>query len=352
MRRPNQRIVSASSAEPKIVLLMRLLGALEEGRYDFAGLKEHVSRERPPSTRSLRRYLAALADAGFPWHFDRQTSTYRFREGYGMRRLHLSQRELLGVLTMRGLAQSLGGNLAASVDEATSKLIGIADKPTAASADRPAVRIQMSNLTPDAALTKTFEMLQGAQRDSRTVRFSYVDKRGRRTQRIADPYGFVVSGGRTYLVAHDHGRAAQRVFALDGVTDARLGARRFERPAGFDIEAFAARSISGIMHADEPTRVTVRFAPVVANAARADRIVRDRTIEDRADGSVDITYDVADPNELVRWTLRWGEEAEVIAPADVRAVARAMVAAIARRYDAVPEAPGKAKAALEIREPL
>jgi predicted DNA-binding transcriptional regulator YafY len=324
--------VSASVAEPKIVLLMRLLGALEEGVHGFEGLKERVSREHPPSTRSLRRYLAVLSDAGFNWLYDRTSGVYRFHTGHGMRRLQLSQRELLGILTMRGLAHSLGGNLAASVDEATSKLIGIADRPSANSAERPAVRIHMSDLALDAERTRTFELLQSAQRAAQTVRFSYVDKRGKGTKRTADPYGFVVSGGRAYLVAHDHARGAKRVFALDAITEARLGARRFARPGDFDIEAFAARSISGLMHAEQPTRVTVRFSSVVANAAKADRIVRDREVTEGRDGSVDIVYDVDDPAELVRWTLRWGEEAEVLAPADVRAAARAVVEAIARRY--------------------
>ena len=322
-----------ADADPKIVLLVRLLAALEEARHDFEGLKERVSPEHPPSTRSLRRYLATLADAGFPWYYDRDSATYRFREGYGMRRVQLSPRELLGVLTMRGLARSLGGDLASSVDEATAKLIGLADRPSAASSERPPVRIVVSEMELDAGHRAAFELLQNAQRDARTVRFSYVDKRGRRSQRTVDPYGFVVSSGRAYLVAYDHLRAAKRVFALDSITAARIGARRFERAKDFDIEAFAARSISGIMHADQTTTVTVRFSPVVANAARADRIVRDRAFTELPDGSLDIAYDVADPLELVRWTLRWGEEAEVVAPPEVRGAAKAMVRAIAARYD-------------------
>jgi predicted DNA-binding transcriptional regulator YafY len=324
--------VPDSANEPKIVLLMRLLGAIEEGRHDFEGLKVRVSSERPPGTRTLRRYLAILADAGFPWYFDRDAGTYRFHEGYGMRRLHLSPRELLGLLAIRGIASSLGGNLASSVNEITQKLIGVADRPTSASTTKPAVHIHMSGVALDAERTKVFELLQNAQRESRTVRFSYVDKRGRRSERKVDPYGFVVSGGRAYLVAHDHSRAAKRVFALDAIGKARLDPRRFEPRADFDIEVFAARSISGIMHAEKPARVTVRFSPVVANAAKADRIVGDRTVTERADGSVDIAYGVDDADELIRWSLRWGAEAEVVGPAAARAAARKLVARIAARY--------------------
>ncbi|MBV9102202.1 MAG: WYL domain-containing protein [Candidatus Eremiobacteraeota bacterium] len=327
-----QRQTAARPAQPKIVLLLRLLAALEEGRYDFEALKHRVSPESPPGTRTLRRYLATLAEAGFQWEFDRATATYRFAEGATPRRLHLSAREVLGILLMRGLARSLGGELASSVDEATQKLVAVADRRTSAAAEHPSVRIHVSGMALDGPRAAAFELLQNAQRDSRTVRFSYVDKRGRTSERTVDPYGFVVSGGRGYLVGYDHLRSAKRVFALDGMTNVRSGARRFARPADFDLEAFAAKSISGIMHAEEPTRVTVRFSRVVANAAKADRVVKERSLVETNDGGVDITYEVADPLELVRWTLRWGAEAEVTAPPEVRAAAKSLVAAIATRY--------------------
>ncbi len=82
--------------EPKIVLLVRLLNAIDEGRFSFEQLKDRIAEgEHKPSTRSLRRYLAVLADAGFPWYFDRATNTYRFSEGYSLKRLEAEQQRTL-----------------------------------------------------------------------------------------------------------------------------------------------------------------------------------------------------------------------------------------------------------------
>ena len=36
------------------------------------------------------------------------------------------------------------------------------------------------------------------------------------------------------------------------------------------------------------------------------------------DGSVEIVYRVADVDELVRWVLGWGSQAEIVAPAPAR----------------------------------
>src|SRR5581483_7449519 len=74
--------------EPKIVLLVRLLNAIDEGRHSFEDLKRRiVEDDKRVSTRSLRRYLQILEEAGFPWYFDRAKNLYRFADGYSLKRL-------------------------------------------------------------------------------------------------------------------------------------------------------------------------------------------------------------------------------------------------------------------------
>ena len=82
----------------------------------------------------------------------------------------------------------------------------------------------------DAAVERVFEQLQGAERDRRRVQFGYTDKNGARTQRRVDPYGFIVSNGRVYLVGYDHTRTDMRVFAVDNVLDVVVTPQTFEKP--------------------------------------------------------------------------------------------------------------------------
>ncbi len=316
----------------RVVLLVRLIWALDEGSFDFEGLKRRIGGDRPPSTRTLRRYLAILGEAGFPWYYDRERRVYRFEETFALRRVDLSGGELQGLATLRGIATSLGGNIGASIDRVAEKLARISERPVAASLANPAVVMRVSDAALDPKRSAAFELLQRAQRERQSVRFSYVDKSAKRSRRHADPYGFVVSQGRVYMIAFDRARGALRVFALDSIEEPQIAPARFVLPVDFDVAAFAAGSISGVISAERLTPVTVRFAPVVAGAAKADRVVRDRTIVDCADGGVEITYAVADPQEFVRWTLRWGAEAEIVSPAAVRAQARALVDRIAVRY--------------------
>ena len=306
--------------EPKIVLLVRLLNAIDEGRHSFESLKDRIAEgTRRPSTRSLRRYLAVLSDAGFPWYFDRATNTYRFAGGYSLKRLDLSSGELFGLVALRSFGASLGGAIGQSIDEITDKLLGSSSKGAKAKADAPSpVAFRLTQIRLDASGERAFGVLTAAERASRSVEFVYQDKEGNRSTRIADPYGFIVSGGRVYCVAYDQGRRDKRVFAVDNVSELRTLPTTYVKPTDFDVEAFAAASISGVMSGGDQRSVKVRFAPRVAKAAVAARVVADRQISRNTDGSVEIDYRVADVDELVRWVLGWGSQAEVVDPRSAR----------------------------------
>jgi predicted DNA-binding transcriptional regulator YafY len=56
-------------------------------------------------------------------------------------------------------------------------------------------------------------------------------------------------------------------------------------------------------------------------------------LRDVPDGGLEIDYSVEDPSEFLRWTLKWGAEAEVVAPAAVRDEAAALARAIVARYE-------------------
>lgn len=319
-------------SEPKVVLLVRLLSAIDEGRYSFEELKDRIAESKAPSTRSLRRYLAVLSEAGFPWYFDRVSGTYRFADGYSLRRLNLSQRELLGLVTLKRLGSSLGGTLATYIEETTTKLLQSSDRRSAGAVDSSSFAIRLDAVALDPEVERVFEALQSAERSRRRVAFAYVDKNGARTDRRVDPYGFIVSSGRIYLVGFDHARNDMRVFAVDNIADPRVLPQVFERPADFNLDAYGANSVSGVWHADTLTEVTVRFSPVVAKAAAAANIARERRVGRRDDGGLDITYRVSDPLEIVRWSMGWGAEAEVIGPESARASAREIALRLASRY--------------------
>jgi len=326
--------------EPKIVLLVRLLNAIDEGRYSFEELKDKIAEgEHRPSTRSLRRYLAVLADAAFPWYFDRAANVYRFSDGYSLKRLDLNGSELFGLVALRSISASLGGAIGTYVDEVTEKLVTSSNRRIKEHVAAPSpVAFRLSEIRLDGRGEKIFEQLSAAERNTRSVTFTYQDKEGNRSKRVVDPYGFIVSSGRVYCVAYDHDRRDKRVFAVDSIAELDTLAQSFIKPASFNVESFAAASISGVLHSAQPQTVCVRFAQRVAKAAAAARIVGDQHIDMQPDGSVVITYSVADLDELARWVLGWGAQAEVVAPAEARDRVQMLISEIASKYELATQA--------------
>lgn len=320
--------------EPKIVLLVRLLNAIDEGRYSFESLKDRIAEGgKRSSTRSLRRYLAVLSDAGFPWYFDRTTNTYRFAGGYSLKRLDLSSGELFGLVALRSFGASIGGAIGQSIDEITEKLLGSTGRGTQAKAEAPTpFAFRLAEIRLDEAGERAFSIFAAGERTSRSVSFVYSDKEGATSDRTVDPYGFIVSSGRIYCVAYDLGRRDKRVFAVDNVTEPKLTARTFVKPADFDVEAYAAASISGVMHGAQTTPIRVRFEPRVAKAAIAARVVAERAVSRGDDGSAEIVYSVADVDELVSWVLGWGAQAEIVEPPEVRERMARLVSDISFKY--------------------
>jgi proteasome accessory factor B len=327
-------VPAGSASEPKIVLLVRLLNAIDEGMYSFEQLKDRIAENgKRPSTRSLRRYLAILSEAGFPWYFERTVNAYRFAGGYSLKRLDLSNGELFGLVALRSLGASIGGAIGASIDEVTEKLVGTAGRTAQARVDAPSpVSFRFAEVGLDRTGERAFSLLSSAERALRTVAFSYLDKDGNPTARTVDPYGFIINAGRVYCVGYDHVRKDMRTFAVDNITDPVMLVKTFVKPSDFNVERYAGRSISGVLHTGETTEVRVLFAARVAKAAIAAGVVSERQVERRGDGSVEIVYRVTGVDELVRWALGWGAQAEILSPPEARTRIAVLAKEISAKY--------------------
>jgi proteasome accessory factor C len=132
------------------------------------------------------------------------------------------------------------------------------------------------------------------------------------TPRVIEPHQVVVAEGRVYIVAWCRRSGGWRNFRADRVIDAMVEKGTFRLRA--DFVPFADGEAVFRAEPDDVDEVTVRFGPGIA-----------RWLEERypdakrqADGSVDVTFPVADPAWLVRHVLQYGPDAEVLAPAEYR----------------------------------
>jgi Predicted transcriptional regulator len=129
--------------------------------------------------------------------------------------------------------------------------------------------------------------------------------------RVVCPYALVAVSGALYVVAHCEESHGVRIFRLDRVEGAELLAERFEVPETFSVDDVLTDGKA--LSADRNRVLRVRYSSRVA------RWIAEREgVEPAADGSVTIDHPLVDTAWAVRHVLRYGADAEVLEPAEVR----------------------------------
>jgi proteasome accessory factor B len=114
------------------------------------------------------------------------------------------------------------------------------------------------------------------------------------------------------MVGHDHRENELRTFAVERIQSALVGNRRFEIPPDFNFEEFRKTAFNVIW--GEPQEVMIRFSPAQAPYIKERTWHPSQHIETEDDGSIVLTMHVADLDEVKRWLIGFGAEAEVIEP--------------------------------------
>ena len=126
-------------------------------------------------------------------------------------------------------------------------------------------------------------------------------------RRTVDPLGLVLKGGAWYLVARRS--AGMRVYRISRVVSARALEDVFERPLGFELDRFWGEWTRAFEQTRPRVEVTVRVSEEVRRYLPGDGRIE-------ADGSVTVAFESL--GDAYRELLRFGADAAVLAPAELR----------------------------------
>lgn len=160
------------------------------------------------------------------------------------------------------------------------------------------------------------EALRGAILASEQVRLHYRSGiTGEASRQPVEPYGLLY-GNRPYLVAFNLNDWAMdyRLFRLSGVERVERTGESFERREDFSLRDYTARSF-GVFQ-EEPVDVTWKFSPDAAPDAREYLFHPTQTMEDQPDGGLIVRFHVGGMREMAWHLYTWGDEVEVLEPAD------------------------------------
>ncbi len=308
----------------EVIRQWTILREIESARGAGATIDDLASR-CGVTTRTIRRDLQALEEAGFPLYDDRSHDDGRTRwkvNGQAFKGLAagLTLSELCALYFSRTLLESLAGTpFRDEVESAFEKLSSaltphmrqfldqlprvLSTKADPARADSQA-DAPHRQLVVARALEATLQLRQAA--------IVYFSKSSERTKTyLVHPYRLAYAQGALYLLAYVPEYGEVRTFAVERIQELSLLDERFTPIEELSDAAFP-HSLG--VHSGPPERVELEFQPAVADYVRARQWHQSQQAHATPGGGLRMTLDVCLDRALRSWILSFGPFARVVSP--------------------------------------
>jgi predicted DNA-binding transcriptional regulator YafY len=273
------------------------------------------------TTRTIRRDLDALQEAGFPL-FDEKVDGRVFWKLTGqpfkmLAEVGFSLSELCAFYFSRTIFEGLAGApFAADLKSGFDKLASVLTPrmrafmdqlPTVLAAkDAPKMRRE------SGAHTATMSVLVEATLSHRRVMMSYHSfSSGRVKEYLVEPYRLAYGQGGLYLFAFVPAYVQMRTFAVERIKKLAVLEERFSAVQPLSDKPFAH---SMGIHTGKPESVEIEFASAAAPYIREREWHPSQRIREGTDGSIVVSLKVCADWALQSWVLSFGPTARVIKP--------------------------------------
>jgi proteasome accessory factor B len=269
--------------------------------------------------RTVQRDIETLSVAGFPVTSETRNGTvfWHFMEGFHAEApIALTLAEQMALYFSKGLFKPLQGSPIYESLESAMQKIGSQLPAQSFKFLRgldQGISVSSFGLKDYSHSKEVIDALTRAVFNKFTVRILHRSpQRVKPIEREVNPYKIWYVNNGLYLVGHDHRENALRTFAVERIQSAKLTNRRFETPSDFNFDEFQKTAFNVIW--GEPQEVKIRFSAAQAPYIRERTWHPSQQIENEQDGRTIITLHVADLDEVKRWLIGFGAEAEVLGP--------------------------------------
>lgn len=320
----------------EVIRQWKVLHALDSSRHGAA--IGALADDLRVTTRTIRRDLAALQEAGFPLYDERDEEGHvRWRlDGHALKGLEtgFTLAELCALYLSRNLLEAVAGTpfqrdltLAfARLEKLLSpRMRQFLDRLPAVLAAKPGPRATGG----DAQAHIVASLLEATLHyRAATMKYDSVSS-GRVKDYLVHPYRLAFAQGGLYLLAHVPAYQDIRTFAVDRIRSVSLEKQTFtpKQPLGDDV---FANSLG--VHTGPAAHVEIEFAAQVAPYVRARVWHTSQQVREGPEGSLVLAMDVCHDWALRSWILGWGQFARVLAPAALAKELRSDLQAASERY--------------------
>jgi len=282
-------------------------------------LMEETGRSRA----TVYRDIAFLRDAlGAPIESDGENAAFHYAsceaERFELPGLWLSSEELQALLALNELVGRTGpGILAGALAPFRSRI----DRLLSDQSDGksfPIERIRVIGYGTRRVDEATFRHVASAVLGRKRLKFDYrARSTNAATQRIVSPQRLTHYRDNWYLDAWDHSRDALRSFALDRIARAELLDAAAEDRGDTELNQHLASSY-GIFSGAPKAWAIVRFSPHAARWVADEHWHSQQQGQWLKDGRYELKVPYSNSRELLMDVLKYGADAEIIAPVSLR----------------------------------
>jgi predicted DNA-binding transcriptional regulator YafY len=297
----------------------------------FIWFDSQVRRKKYPNAISLAEQFeisskTAQRDIDFmrdrllcPMEYDSSQKGYYYCDDtYSLAMVYLSSEELSALLIAREMLKDISnGCIGEEISSIVNKITNVPSKHMADGNDLDDnFSFQLIEYSPIPE--NILKIVLDACLKRRRLHFTYASPaRGEKSQRTVDPYHLFNYMGTWHLVSYCHIRGMIRDFVLGRMTDLRILDDDFEKPSDFDIKKYFHSSF-GIYKGHSKTEVTLRFSPEKAKWIKDQVWHRNQKSRSLKDGSLELSFPVAEFSEIKMEILKHGDKVEVVKPKALR----------------------------------
>jgi predicted DNA-binding transcriptional regulator YafY len=310
----------------------------------FIWFENQVKKGKYPNTSSLARKFemstkTAQRDIEFmrnrldcPLQYDMTKKGYFYEdETFSLPVMHLSSAELSSLILARKLLLDISGSIAGDVQKAVQKITSVIERHTE-SPDTIERSVSFHVIRHSPVNEDVFKSALEACIKKRSLSFRYASPAHKdKTERTVDPYHIFNYMGNWHLMGYCHLRESIRDFHMGRIDNQRIEEETFSIPRSFDFSKYFYSSF-GLYKGETRHEVTIRLQPSQAIWIKDQIWHKDQEEKILNDGSLELTFPVADFTEISKEILRLGSGAEVIKPTALRDIIRAEADLIRKTY--------------------
>lgn len=300
--------------------LERILHIDQLLRGDAYPSRKSIARHFEVSVKTIERDLDYMRDRlGAPIAYDPiQKGFYYDSPGYYLPSVYIAEGEALALFLSVHLGAGWRGTpFAESARKAWAALAKALPEEISVSPDAFGEHVMIIDRSVPFDSHNWMRLLEAAT-SHRTAQVEYrAPGYERAVSRVLHPYRLILHRSAWYVLAFDEYRDDVRVFALSRLQSVDVQKDRFTVRDDFDPAAYFDPEF-GIFREGEWFTATLIADPGIAEIIAEHVPEREKTVEQREDGQILISFKTNQLEELKHFVLQWGDYVEVIQPQGLR----------------------------------